>query len=1084
MKKIINFSITIWIITIGTNLFAQNFTPAFFNPALWLDAADSSSIIHTAGVVSSWNDLSGNSNNATQSIEANKPFYISTTEGIEFDGSDVLIGNNLGYGPDTMITLFVAAVPNAGSSKGSIIAKGQWTSTSDYRIELGEQGYDVAIQDAREWNSSSSNWDISHKNMFYTYYSKNKEVGYYLNGERVELPRTNVTYNPNSDPFSIGGRFNYSNYFEGKIFEVILYQKKLTLCEIEQIEGYLAHKWGILPYVISNHPFKNQSFGICSEIEVSVDENAANNTIIDTITGVYVNSPVSFSDYRIENEGLYENMFALSSSGVLTVNDNTHLDYETASAFNIEVSALANGIRVYGGVRINLNDLADGGIQKTHSELWGVNGEKWDPRGRLPDFSFVGYKSGEQSYHYVNNIVDVTTFGAINTDSLSDVGAINAAIASIDSGIVYFPAGLYVIDTFIYITKNNIVLRGESNDSITGTRFYFPYNATELGQSGGANTGGEGYIINFKGTNAGPNVDIIENAKMGDRSVTVSNSSLFEVGDLVNLEYGGTQPVNGELWDHILNNQNGDWQCSVSWSNGNSGLMMYHIIERITGNIITLREPIRLDLNTSWSPKLHLRTDWYIQNCGMETIFIKHKYIPQPPHLSEPGYNSVDFINSYNCWIKNVSIEHADNGILFKSSGYGEMKNISFYGRGGHHGWKFAYSSHCLADTVYYGNYAPWVHSFTLTHKANGNVVSNITGVSGIPISTDFHRNTPWETLITNLQNDWNYNSSGVWCAGPNAGKRTVYWNMGGAGITSFPRWDEYQTTIVGDLHISERFHPEKDWHENVPALSPENLYYDQLNRRLILPADPLFTDDVFLGDRNNYWERDPARWQIKDGEYQLYFSETPGLSGNRLGEYTVLDSVFTADMIISADIKSLEKLNINPMADAALIINYQDDENYYYALFNATISESGIYKVESGTASLLKSFDVVITDDTLSYAFENKSNMLIFYENGAKIDSISDATFTGGKVGFGTIDDAASFDNISISKYCKNYIKIKNKVFDFNRTYNAANTIEIDNISILPSYQLILNAPKIISHNNNQVQGELIVYPTGCTSN
>src|SRR6185295_15048919 len=29
------------------------------------------------------------------------------------------------------------------------------------------------------------------------------------------------------------------------------------------------------------------------------------------------------------------------------------------------------------------------------SELWGVNGERWDPRSRLPDFSFAGYHSGE-----------------------------------------------------------------------------------------------------------------------------------------------------------------------------------------------------------------------------------------------------------------------------------------------------------------------------------------------------------------------------------------------------------------------------------------------------------------------------------------------------------------------------------------------------------------------------------------------------------------------------------------------------------------------------------------------------------------
>src|SRR3982750_1448739 len=31
----------------------------------------------------------------------------------------------------------------------------------------------------------------------------------------------------------------------------------------------------------------------------------------------------------------------------------------------------------------------------SYSSLWGVNGEKWQPEGRLPDFSYAGYHAGE-----------------------------------------------------------------------------------------------------------------------------------------------------------------------------------------------------------------------------------------------------------------------------------------------------------------------------------------------------------------------------------------------------------------------------------------------------------------------------------------------------------------------------------------------------------------------------------------------------------------------------------------------------------------------------------------------------------------
>ncbi|MBL4703416.1 MAG: T9SS type A sorting domain-containing protein [Flavobacteriales bacterium] len=997
---------------------AQNFSPSIYSPALWLDASDTNSIVHTAGAVSSWNDISGNGNHATQTTALNQPLYISTSAGVEFNGiDDILIGNNLQYGIDTTITLFVVAAPDSGSNKGSVIAKGQWTSGNDYRIELGEQGYEICIQNAREWNSSAGDWNIAHKNLVHTYYDGNDEVGYYLNGAWHELLLTDSTYSPNNNPFSIGGRFNYSNYFDGKIYEVLLFQSKLSRCEILKIEGYLFNKWNKQSYIINTHPYKNNLFGLCEEIQEYIDENSSIGTTIGTLQGAYIDAPVVFTDWRIEDDGLYEGMFALSAAGVLTVSNNTYLDYELASAFNIEVSTVSSGIRVYGSVRINVNDLPDGGTQKIHSELWGISGEKWNPRGRLPDFSYVGYESGEKNYHYAPTVVDVTTFGAINTDSISDVSAINAAIASIDSGIVYFPPGLYIIDDVISISKDNLVLRGAGNDSLTGTRFYFPLSGTDLGIPGNLNSGDAGYLINFSGSNAGPSYDIVENVKMGDRSVTVSDPSVFNVGDFVNIEYSGSHPSDGALWGHILNDQNYVWPCSIAWSTGNGGLGMYHKIERIEGDIITLKEPIRLDLKVTWSPKLHLRTDWYITNSGIENLYIEHAYIVKPSHLNEPGYNTIAFDFSFNCWANNISIKHADNGILFKNSGYGEMKNITFRGRGGHHGWKFAYSSHCLADTIDFQSYDLWTHSFTLTHKANGNVVSNLTGIPGIPISTDFHRNTPWETLIVNVENDWNYNSSGVWCAGPNAGKRTVYWNMGGDGITSFPIWDDYQTTLVGDLSISEKFHTEKGWHEHVPNIEPANLYHAQLDRRLNLPADPLFTLDVLLGDRANYWERDPSRWRIKDGSYQIHFSELPPLSGGRLGEYTLLDTIFLTDVAITTNAKSLERLNINTAADLALIVNYQDDENYYFMDISANASQSGIYKTENGLATLLSPIAALISDTTIhQYSLQRVGDSLKAYFDCQISNTVFDTTFMIGKVGFGSFDDAALFDDIMIN--------------------------------------------------------------------
>ena len=58
----------------------------FSNLKLWLDANDSSTIIHSSDSVSQWNDKSGNDNHALQSTTANQPTITST--GIQFDGSN------------------------------------------------------------------------------------------------------------------------------------------------------------------------------------------------------------------------------------------------------------------------------------------------------------------------------------------------------------------------------------------------------------------------------------------------------------------------------------------------------------------------------------------------------------------------------------------------------------------------------------------------------------------------------------------------------------------------------------------------------------------------------------------------------------------------------------------------------------------------------------------------------------------------------------------------------------------------------------------------------------------------------------
>jgi len=113
-----------------------------------------------------------------------------------------------------------------------------------------------------------------------------------------------------------------------------------------------------------------------------------------------------------------------------------------------------------------------------YSSLWGVSGEKWNPAGRLPDFSYAGYHAGEKTIPNPpakwNFKRDFHARGDGRTD---DSAALLNAIQSITSGVLFIPEGTYVIAQRIDISKGNLILRGAAPEK---TILLFPNSLTDL----------------------------------------------------------------------------------------------------------------------------------------------------------------------------------------------------------------------------------------------------------------------------------------------------------------------------------------------------------------------------------------------------------------------------------------------------------------------------------------------------------------------------------------------------------------------------------------------------------------------------
>jgi hypothetical protein len=222
----------------------------------WWDAQDSSTVtLSGPSNVSSWADKSGQSNIAATG--AASPTYI-TGSGILFNGT----------------SQYLTTAYTANPSAESLFIVATWTGTSPLSYELigasGTNGRQYAIK-----NYGSSNtvqWEAGGTNP--TGYGATSGVvanaqflttGTYrpieggstsLNGSNQSTRGAISFPGPATTNIGVGFTTQLSNYFQGTINEIIIYNREVTTDERQQVEGYLAYKWGLQSNFPSSQPYK------------------------------------------------------------------------------------------------------------------------------------------------------------------------------------------------------------------------------------------------------------------------------------------------------------------------------------------------------------------------------------------------------------------------------------------------------------------------------------------------------------------------------------------------------------------------------------------------------------------------------------------------------------------------------------------------------------------------------------------------------------------------------------------------------------------------------------------------------------
>ena len=261
-----------WLIA-GTQKYDPQFpwNPSLITTALWLDAADSSTLFATdtgstlvssGGTVGRWNDKSGNGRNFLQNTSAARPTYtlssLNSRAVLSFDGADSLTANF----SIALTSESVFVVTKFAFSSG---AYGRVFTQSDAGNDYDTSGHYIPLLRNNSTASLASFAGSSVRSGVSLAYDTWGIAGSVHTGALITNYINATTGSDNAHAlnktftrFALGILLGVGTdgFLDGSIAEVIVLPSAATIITRQNIEGYLAHKWGLTGNLPSNHPFK------------------------------------------------------------------------------------------------------------------------------------------------------------------------------------------------------------------------------------------------------------------------------------------------------------------------------------------------------------------------------------------------------------------------------------------------------------------------------------------------------------------------------------------------------------------------------------------------------------------------------------------------------------------------------------------------------------------------------------------------------------------------------------------------------------------------------------------------------------
>lgn len=233
--------------------------PSMISTALWLDAADTDTVITESGAVSQWNDKSGNNRHATQSTAANRPAYtangLTNKNVITFNaGSSTRLSSALSAVSATESSFIVANANSANTGQQSLLAS---SASGGRQFRLSSTTASLLIQATASVGASNSNAPKDAATIFNcAYLNSGNSTSFFFNGTSAGTATSGNSFS-GAGTTSVGAQGGGGEGLTGYIAEIVVLQSAPSTDTRQRIEGYLAHKWGLEGNLPNDHPYKS-----------------------------------------------------------------------------------------------------------------------------------------------------------------------------------------------------------------------------------------------------------------------------------------------------------------------------------------------------------------------------------------------------------------------------------------------------------------------------------------------------------------------------------------------------------------------------------------------------------------------------------------------------------------------------------------------------------------------------------------------------------------------------------------------------------------------------------------------------------